>query len=353
MKYIVYKTTCLINNKIYIGVHKTENPEIFDGYLGNSVWINKTDKISNPKFPFHFAVKKYGINNFNREVLYVYDTIQEAFNKEAEIVNENFIKSDKTYNVALGGNGGKLSKPVYQFDLNGNLLNTYEGGILNASKSLEVSYSCIHNAIQHKHVSNGFLWSYDIVINLNDFNIIINNKYYIYDSLGNFIQEFETASECIKFLETNSANLSRAVQLQNKIGGYFITTEKVDKLIISISKSSGKLNRYTVEGEYIDSFNTVAEAKEKLGLKLSSISQSIKLNRVCNGFRWTRSDNPELYIEIPKNKNKPRKVQMFDLKGNLIKTFNTVSAADSEFPGCRSVLKGQSKHSHGYIFKYA
>jgi hypothetical protein len=24
MKYIVYKTTCLINNKIYIGVHKTE-----------------------------------------------------------------------------------------------------------------------------------------------------------------------------------------------------------------------------------------------------------------------------------------------------------------------------------------
>lgn len=32
MKYIVYKTTCLKNNKIYIGQHKTEDPEIFDNY---------------------------------------------------------------------------------------------------------------------------------------------------------------------------------------------------------------------------------------------------------------------------------------------------------------------------------
>lgn len=34
MKYIVYRTTCLINNKIYVGVHHTDDPNIFDGYLG-------------------------------------------------------------------------------------------------------------------------------------------------------------------------------------------------------------------------------------------------------------------------------------------------------------------------------
>lgn len=32
MKFIVYKTTCLVNGKIYIGVHQTEDPNIFDGY---------------------------------------------------------------------------------------------------------------------------------------------------------------------------------------------------------------------------------------------------------------------------------------------------------------------------------
>ncbi len=30
MKYIVYKTTCLVNGKIYIGKHKTEDPEIIN-----------------------------------------------------------------------------------------------------------------------------------------------------------------------------------------------------------------------------------------------------------------------------------------------------------------------------------
>lgn len=33
MKYIVYYTVCTENNKIYIGVHKTENPEVFNGYI--------------------------------------------------------------------------------------------------------------------------------------------------------------------------------------------------------------------------------------------------------------------------------------------------------------------------------
>ena len=41
MKYIVYKTTNLINNYIYIGVHKTQDPNIFDSYIGCGVYINK------------------------------------------------------------------------------------------------------------------------------------------------------------------------------------------------------------------------------------------------------------------------------------------------------------------------
>jgi hypothetical protein len=39
-KYIVYCTTNLVNNKIYIGVHKTTNPSVFDGYIGNGVYVS-------------------------------------------------------------------------------------------------------------------------------------------------------------------------------------------------------------------------------------------------------------------------------------------------------------------------
>ena len=58
MKYIVYLTTNLVNRKIYVGVHKTENPEIFDGYLGNGLTIYDQSKLRHPKEPFHYAVSE-------------------------------------------------------------------------------------------------------------------------------------------------------------------------------------------------------------------------------------------------------------------------------------------------------
>ena len=61
MKYIVYLTTNKINNKIYIGVHETENPEVFDGYIGCGAYINKPATYNKNKTHLHNAILKYGI----------------------------------------------------------------------------------------------------------------------------------------------------------------------------------------------------------------------------------------------------------------------------------------------------
>ena len=37
IKYIVYETRNIVNNKIYIGVHHTTTPYEFDNYLGCGV----------------------------------------------------------------------------------------------------------------------------------------------------------------------------------------------------------------------------------------------------------------------------------------------------------------------------
>ena len=123
MKYIVYKTTCLINGKIYIGVHGTENPDVPDGYVGDGIATYFTYFIKHPKWPFQHAVAKYGIENFKREILYVYDSEKDAYLKEEELVNAEFIARKDTYNIALGGQYiKKISSPIYQFTLDGKLI---------------------------------------------------------------------------------------------------------------------------------------------------------------------------------------------------------------------------------------
>ena len=89
MKYIVYKITNELNNKIYVGVHRTL--DINDRYMGSGKRIKR-------------AIKKYGVENFSKEILYVFDNEEEMLTKEFEIVNETFIVDDNNYNIVLGGN---------------------------------------------------------------------------------------------------------------------------------------------------------------------------------------------------------------------------------------------------------
>lgn len=90
---IIYKITNKVNNKIYIGVHSTN--DLNDGYMGSGVAIKR-------------AIDKYDIENFTREILYDFGSSDQAYLKEAEIVNESFVSRRDTYNMKCGGLGGKL-----------------------------------------------------------------------------------------------------------------------------------------------------------------------------------------------------------------------------------------------------
>ena len=298
MKYIVYKTTCLVNSKIYIGYHQTSNPEVFDGYLGCGLYKQHNEYIKHPKTAFHHAVVKYGVDNFKREILYVFDNSKDALAKEAELVTAEFVRSSNNYNSSLGGEQPiNPGKKIYRFNFQGDLIETFNNANI-AAEAVYRNVSNIHAAIQNKRTCAGSLWSNEEKINIEDYKITEYNTYYIYDQDGYYLTEFSSNEECVEFLGTDKGNLTRAIKLQNKISGYYITTQKVDRVRIQVTPLNGKLNRYTLDGKYIDSFESAAQAKRVLGLKLASISQAIRLNRQCNGFRWTRTDNPTETIDI-------------------------------------------------------
>lgn len=90
--YIVYKTSNLINGKIYVGVHKTLDL-YSDCYYGSGRYVLS-------------SIDKYGKINFEREVLFLYHSEEVAYRREKYIVDKEFLEREDTMNLTLGGKGG-------------------------------------------------------------------------------------------------------------------------------------------------------------------------------------------------------------------------------------------------------
>lgn len=104
-KYTIYQITNIITGHIYVGKHETY--ELNDGYMGSGKILKH-------------AQSKYGIDNFVKEILYVFDNEADMNSKEAEIVTEEFCLREDTYNICVGGSGG------FSF-INRNRLNVHDG----------------------------------------------------------------------------------------------------------------------------------------------------------------------------------------------------------------------------------
>lgn len=89
--YTIYKITNKVNNKIYIGAHKTSNLE--DGYMGSGTAIKN-------------ALIKYGNDNFKKEIINFCENSDKMYLLEKKLVTKEFIKLPTNYNLKEGGEGG-------------------------------------------------------------------------------------------------------------------------------------------------------------------------------------------------------------------------------------------------------
>jgi hypothetical protein len=89
-RYTVYRTVNRINGKFYIGAHQTTDPD--DEYLGSGTYIKR-------------AIEKYGRRSFFKEVLYLFETAEEMWEMEEELILRH-IADPLCMNLRASSRGG-------------------------------------------------------------------------------------------------------------------------------------------------------------------------------------------------------------------------------------------------------
>lgn len=294
LKYIVYITINQCNGKFYIGVHKT-NPNTFDGYIGCGIY-----RMSNAckDMPFHHAVRKYGYENFKRTTLRIFDTEEEAFNFEKELVTPTLLKSKTCYNSSVGGKGGvplECCKRVYQFTLDGEFITSYGSPRLAA------------------------------------------------ESLG--VDNIESVRQAIK------NNCTKRVQ--SAYGFFWSYTKKFERLT-----KSKPVAQYTLTGKFIRYYESIEIAEYELGI--NTIPQALKNNFSSGGYYWKYYNGDDSDIKTSPSvfyKNKVIPIIMVNVKTKECTEYNNVSECVKNNPNFSAsqinrVLKGIIRTHKGYTFKY-
>lgn len=298
-KYVVYKVTNKINGKLYIG--KTYN---FEKRKREHI-LNKNDNL-----PFHNALKKYGEENFEWEIIDTSDNDEEIKQKEIYWIKKlnTCIKSKKSngYNITVGGEGGVSwnSEPVVQFDFDGNYIEEFESASCASLKSKADRHMIIECAKGNLSQSGGYQWKFkkDVksnrISNYNKKSSHRTKQIVQLDLNGYLINVFDSVTDASKKLNLNRANISSCLcGYSKRCGGYqwiyfedynpskdysFKGVEYKDKTIFQLDDKNNIIN----------TFNNCSEASRAIGEPTSvhkQIHKALKSGHKCKGFRWVYS----------------------------------------------------------------
>lgn len=351
MKYVVYLTTNIKSqfegkNKVYVGIHITKNSSIFDGYLGDGVYVNKASTFMYPKTPFQCAVKKYGVSSFKTSVIQEFNTLKEAFDLYKTIVNENFIKSSHNYNTYLYENlYNQFSKVLYQFDKGGNLIKKWNS-VLEASEFYAEYFYKFIWAAEYGNFLLGSYWSYSEKLTTT--------------TKCSYIYAYNLKGKLEKVIPSNMIDDMKPINLaaknQSLIGNYYVSYSVSDEFKVSYRKSlkDSIIYVYNLKGELVSSGQAKKVMKKII---LCSYKKLWNIFNIHKGFYRDYYFSFTPITEIPENPtNTPKKIEVFTYYGEFVESFNNIKELKDKYnltsSDVNKIIKGKKNYKN-YIFKYS
>lgn len=295
--YVIYKVTNKINGKIYIGktydFEKRKREHILD---------------KNCDIPFHRALKKYGLENFEWEIIDSANSNEEIIRKEIYWIKAlntcvNF-KDSNGYNITLGGEGGTSwnSRAVVQFNLDGSYVNEYVS-CAHASIETGVARHGINDAANGKAQFAGkYLWKYKDEWNGNNIEPYVKKasvrKVSIMqiDLNGFVVNIFDSVTQASKFTGISRTNISSCLNSSKRTAGgsQWIYTDDYNptKDYTFKGKRIGKgIYQLDNNRNIIAHYNNCSEAARSIGedtIVHKQIHSALNSKKKCRGFYWVK-----------------------------------------------------------------
>ena len=301
----VYLSTCVVTNKVYVGItiqkfYKRKCDHI-------KVSFNPNDRAYNHHF--HRAIRKYGKDNFKWEIIETInketriDLIKELKRLEIYYINK-YNSKENGYNSTDGGDTSKIiCKKIKVFNDSGELIEILNG-VLEASNKYNISKNTIWSICGRFNYyarwnNRRLIFRYENdEITPDDWeklsNINYDNSVSMYDLSGTLIKHFDNINVAATELNINrdrittccsgknSFTLINGIRYVFKYGNNVPLKEELE--YIKSIKADPKVAVIAIDSvteEVIGKYNSQSEAAKQLGVRKNNISE------VCSGKRKT------------------------------------------------------------------
>ena len=285
------------------GIYKITYPETGKSYIGQSVniyrrayeHINNIDK--DLDYAIYNALREHGAINFEYDIL-------EMCSRDKKILNEKEIywiayydTFYNGYNETPGGDSPSitLKVSVSQYDYEGNFIKSYESITQAMAETGANGISKVCKG--YSHTSGGYQWfptGFEHPINLNEISLYGEREILQYDLEGNFLKSFKSSAEASKAIGVDSGRIRKAAEEEN-------------------SNSGGYQWKF-------------ANSKKEIG----------------------KIENPTFHY---------RKICQYDLDGNFLQIFDTIKDAEKALniigkSNITKVCQGGHYQDHGFQWRY-
>lgn len=285
--YYIYKATNKINGKSYIGQTVDYKSRVWQ----HMRCYEKED------CKFHDAIKEFGSDNFDWEVLETCNGKEKANDLERKYI-EVFNSYRNGYNDNKGGAGGHNARAIVCLKLDGEFVKRYDS----ASDAEKDGFNNVNVLLCCKnklYTCKNHLFMFENDYKENGAKQYVKpessskRKVVQCDLDGNFISRYDSVQEASEKTGANRTTISGVLSQKYKSANGFIFVYEEDFPIKDLSvyqkkKKGRKVAQIDIEsGEIVNVYDRIADAGRALGVNYKVIHKVVDMpDRTAFGYKW-------------------------------------------------------------------